>query len=157
MRWNSSSVYFKKISAALATGVPSCEKPGSAHEQTCQISREELPHPIKQRRDELRKRYFFVSLPLWWSLLILVDSCAEWGCPDTLGFIQGASYLAIDKISLHGSKISKKKMFNHAPKVHSVFWKCVKEANILPTSSSHCSGASTVASAYSATGVFLLA
>jgi hypothetical protein len=46
----------------LATGVPSCEEPGSAHEQTCKISREELPHPIKQRRDEQRKFNFFVSL-----------------------------------------------------------------------------------------------
>ena len=62
---------------------------GSAHEQTYKISREELPHPIKQRRDELRERNFFVSLPLWWRLLILVDSCAEWGWPDTLGIIQG--------------------------------------------------------------------
>jgi hypothetical protein len=30
-----------------------------------------------------------LSLPLWWRLLILVDSCAEWGWPDTLGTIQG--------------------------------------------------------------------
>ena len=50
-----------------------------------------------------------------------------------------------------------KKMFDHAPKVHSVFGKCVKEANILPANSCHWSGALTVASAYSATGVFLLA
>ena len=77
----------------LATGVPSCEEPGSAHEQTCKISREELPHPIKQRRDELRKKHFFVSLPLQCRLLILVDSCAEWGWPDTLGTIQGESSL----------------------------------------------------------------
>ena len=75
----------------LATGVPSCEEPGSAHEQTCKISREELPHPIKQRRDELRKNNFFVSLPLRCRLLISVDSCAEWGWPDTLGTIQGAA------------------------------------------------------------------
>ena len=73
----------------LPTGVPSCEEPGSAHEQTCKISREELPHPIKQRRDELRKINFFVSLPLRCRLLISVDSCAEWGWPDTLGTIQG--------------------------------------------------------------------
>ena len=73
----------------LSTGVPNCEEPGSAHEQTCKISREELPNPIKQRRDELRKRNFFVSLPLQRRLLILVDSCAEWGWPDTLGNIQG--------------------------------------------------------------------
>ena len=73
----------------LATGVSSCEEPGSAHEQTCKISREELPNPIKQRQDELRKKNFFVSLPLWWRLLISVDSCAEWGWPDTLGTIQG--------------------------------------------------------------------
>ena len=45
--------------------------------------------PIKQRRDELRKRNFFVSLPLWCRPLILEDSCAEWGWPDTLGTIQG--------------------------------------------------------------------
>ena len=75
----------------LAPGVPSCEEPGSAHEQTCKISREELPHPIKQRRDELRKIYFFVSLPLRCRLLISVDSCAKWGWPDTLGTIQGAT------------------------------------------------------------------
>ena len=79
----------KPLQHLLATGVPSCEEPGSAHEQTCKISREELPHPIKQRRDELRKRNFFVSLPLRCRLLILVDSCAEWGWPDTLGTIQG--------------------------------------------------------------------
>ena len=47
-------------------------------------------HPIKQRQDELRKRHFFVSLPLQCRLLILEDSCAEWGWPDTLGTIQGA-------------------------------------------------------------------
>jgi hypothetical protein len=69
----------------LAKGVPSCE------EQLFKISREELPHPIKQRQDELRKRNFFVSLPLWCRLLILVDSCAEWGWPYTLGIIQGES------------------------------------------------------------------
>ena len=46
------------------------------------------PHPIKQRRDELRKIYFFVSQPLWWRLLILVDSCSEWGWPDTLPSLQ---------------------------------------------------------------------
>jgi hypothetical protein len=55
----------KSLQHLFATGVLSCEEPGSAHEQTCKISREELPHPIKQRRDELRKRNFFVSLPLW--------------------------------------------------------------------------------------------
>jgi hypothetical protein len=54
----------KPLQRLLATGVPSCEEPGSAHEQTFKISREELPHPIKQRQDELRKRNFFVSLPL---------------------------------------------------------------------------------------------
>ena len=78
----------KPLQHLLATGVPSFEEPGSAHEQTCKVSREEPPHPIKQRRDELRKRYFFVSLSLWWRLLILVDSCAEWGWPDTLKTIQ---------------------------------------------------------------------
>ena len=72
----------KPLQHLLATGVPSCKEPGSAHEQTCKISREELPHPIKQRN-------FFVSLPLRCRLLILVDSCAEWGWPDTLGTIQG--------------------------------------------------------------------
>ena len=55
----------KSLQHPLATGVPSCEEPWSAHEQTCKISREELPHPIKQRQDELRERNFFVSLPLW--------------------------------------------------------------------------------------------
>ena len=79
----------KSLQHLLATGVPSCEEPWSAHEQTCKISREELPDPIKQRRDELRKNHFFVSLPLQCRLLILVDSCAEWGWPDTLGTIQG--------------------------------------------------------------------
>ena len=79
----------KPLQHLLATGVPSCEEPGSAHEQTCKISREKLPHPLKQRRDELRKRNFFVSLPLWCRLLILLDSCAEWGWPDTLGTSQG--------------------------------------------------------------------
>ena len=42
----------KSLQHLLATGVPNCEEPWSAHEQTCKISREELPHPIKQRRDE---------------------------------------------------------------------------------------------------------
>ena len=79
----------KSLQHLLATGVPSCEEPWSAHEQTCKISREELPHPIKQRQNELRKNHFFVSLPLQCRLLILVDSCAEWGWPDTLGTIQG--------------------------------------------------------------------
>ena len=37
----------------------------------------------------MRKRNFFVSLPLRCRLLILVDSCAEWGWPDTLETIQG--------------------------------------------------------------------
>ena len=69
----------KSLQHHLATGVPSCEEPGSTHEQTCKISREELPNPIKQRPDELRKKHFFVSLALWCRLLILVDSCAEWG------------------------------------------------------------------------------
>ena len=80
----------KALQHLLATGVSSCEEPGSAHEQNDKISREELPHPIKQRRDEQWKTNFFVSLPLWWSLLILVDSCAEWGWPNTLRIIQGA-------------------------------------------------------------------
>ena len=41
-------VYFQKNSAApFASRSPSCEEPGSAHEQTCKISREELPHPFK--------------------------------------------------------------------------------------------------------------
>ena len=80
----------KPLQHLLAAGVPSCEEPGSAHEQTCKISREELPNLFKQRRDELRERNFFVSLTLWWRLLISVDSCAEWGWPDTLGTIQGA-------------------------------------------------------------------
>ena len=79
----------KPLQHLLATRVPSCEEPGSAHEQTCKISREELSHPIKLRRDELRQRNFFVSLPLWCRLHILVDSCAEWGWPDTHGTIQG--------------------------------------------------------------------
>ena len=79
----------KSLQHLLTTGVPSCEEPWSAHEQTCKISREELPHPIKQRRDEQRKNYFFVSLPFQCRLLILVDSCAEWGWPDTLGTVQG--------------------------------------------------------------------
>ena len=52
----------KPLQPLLATGVPSCKEPGSAHEQTCKISREELPQPIKQRRDELTKRNFFVSV-----------------------------------------------------------------------------------------------
>ena len=82
----------KSLQHLLATGVPSCEEPWSAHEQTCKISGEELPHPIKQRRDELRKNKFFVSLPLQCRLLILVDSCAEWGWPDTLGTIQGECF-----------------------------------------------------------------
>ena len=55
----------KPLQHLLVTGVPNCEEPGSAHEQNCKISREKLPHPLKQRRDELRMRNFFVSLPLW--------------------------------------------------------------------------------------------
>ena len=80
----------KSLRHLLTTGVASCEEPGSAHEETCKISREELPHPIKQRRDELRKTDFFVSLPLRCRLFISVDSCAELGWPDILGTIQGA-------------------------------------------------------------------
>ena len=79
----------KPLQHLLATGVPSCEEPGSVHEQTCKISREELPHPNKQRQDEMKKRNFFFSLPLRCRLLILVDSCAEWGWPYTLETIQG--------------------------------------------------------------------
>ena len=88
-KWGTLYTLRKPPRHLLATGVPSCEEPGSAHEQTCKISREELPHPIKQGRDELRKKKFFVSLPLWWRLLISVDSCAEWGWPYILGTIQG--------------------------------------------------------------------
>ena len=90
--WVSDTLYTsrKPPRHLLAKRVPSCEEPGSAHEQTCKISREELPHPIKQRRDELGEKKFFVSLPLRCRLLITVDSCAEWGWPDTLGTIQGA-------------------------------------------------------------------
>ena len=44
-----------------------------------EIFSEELPRPIKQRRDELRKKNFFVSLHLQYGLLILVDSYAEGG------------------------------------------------------------------------------
>ena len=82
----------KPLQHLLATGVPSCEEPGSAHEQTCKISREELPHPNSQRQNELRRRNFFASLPLWWRLLISVDPWAEWGWPDTLGTIQGGQF-----------------------------------------------------------------
>ena len=92
----------------LATGVPSCKEPGSAHEQTCKIFREELPHPIKQRRDELRKINFFVSLPLWWRLLISVDSCAEWGWPDTLGTLALtlSLYLPLYRFISHSATLS---------------------------------------------------
>ena len=83
----------KPLQPLLAKGVPSCEEPGS--EQTFKISSEELPHPIKQSWDELRKRNFFVSLPLRCRLLILVDFCAEWGWPYTLGIIQGERLLVI--------------------------------------------------------------
>ena len=54
----------KPLRHLSATRVPSREEPGSAHEQTCKISRVNLPHPLKQRQDELRKRNFFVSAPL---------------------------------------------------------------------------------------------
>ena len=67
----------KPLQHLLATGVHSYEEPGSAHEQTCKISRKELPHPFKQRQDELRERNFFVSLTLWWRLLISVDSTLQ--------------------------------------------------------------------------------
>ena len=90
----------KPLQHLLATGVPSCKEPGSAHEQTCKISREELPHPIKQRRDELRKWNFFFSLPLRWRLLISVDSCAEWGWPDTLRTIQGVMWSMLVKTAI---------------------------------------------------------
>ena len=95
--WGTLYTSRKSLQHLLATGVPSCEEPWSAHEQICKIFREELPHPIKQRRDELRKINFFVSLPLRCRLLILEDSCAEWGWPDILRTIQGAwhSKLAI--------------------------------------------------------------
>ena len=85
----------KSLQHLLATGVQSCEEPWSAHEQTCKISRDELPNPIKQRRDDLRKNHFFVYLPFQCRLLILVDSCAEWGWPDTLGSIQGDIIIAV--------------------------------------------------------------
>ena len=53
-------VRFKKTSAApFCSRSPSCEEPGSAHEQTCKISRE-------------------------------VDTCVEWGWPDTLRTIHVA-------------------------------------------------------------------
>ena len=59
-------VYFQKTSAApFGNRSPQPRGAWSAHEQTCKISREELPHPLKQRQDELRNRNFFVSLPLW--------------------------------------------------------------------------------------------
>ena len=49
-----------------------------AHEQTYKISREEPPHSLKQRQDELRKGYFFVSRSLWWRLLISVlNGCGQ--------------------------------------------------------------------------------
>ena len=50
---------------------------------------EELPNHFKYRQDELIKENFSVYLPLRWMLLISVDSCAEWGWPDTLGTIPG--------------------------------------------------------------------
>ena len=47
----------------------------SAHEQTCKYSREELPHPLKQRQDELRKVNPFVYLPLWTRLVEAPHIC----------------------------------------------------------------------------------
>ena len=61
----------------------------SAHEKTWKISREELPHPLKQRHDELWKKNFFFSLPLPWRVLISTDSCTKWCWPNTLRTIQG--------------------------------------------------------------------
>ena len=58
-------VYFQKTSAAPFGNSPQLRGAWSAHEQTCKISREKLPHHLKQGRDELRKRNFFVCVPLW--------------------------------------------------------------------------------------------
>ena len=70
-----------------------------------------MPLLLKQRRNELRKRTFFVSLPLRCRLLILVDSYAEWGWPDTLGTIQGA-FQTKNKISLKTKVLLLKKNEN---------------------------------------------
>ena len=58
-------VFFQKTSAApFGNKSPQLRGAWSAHDQTCKISREKLPHPLKLRQDELIKRNFFVSLPL---------------------------------------------------------------------------------------------
>ena len=79
-------VYFQKTSAApFGNRSPQLRGAWVCTWADLQNLQGGAPHPIKQRRDELRKRNVFVSLPLWWRLLILVDSCAELGWPDTLG------------------------------------------------------------------------
>ena len=54
----------------------------------CQISWEELSHPLKQRRDDLRKWNICVSLPLLRRLHISLDSSTERRWPAKLGTIQ---------------------------------------------------------------------
>ena len=70
--------YQKTYAAPFGIICPQLRGAWSEHEQTCKIAREDLPHPLKQRQDELRKGNFFVCMPLRWRLLIYVDSCAEW-------------------------------------------------------------------------------
>ena len=73
-------VHFKKtLGAPFCHMSPQLRGAWSAHEQTCTISREELPRHLKQKQEKLRKDNIFVFLPLWWRFLISVFSCAEWG------------------------------------------------------------------------------
>ena len=59
-------IHFQKTFAALLGHMsPQLRGVWFAHEQTVQISREELPQPRKQRQNELEKLKFFVSLPFW--------------------------------------------------------------------------------------------
>ena len=85
----------KPLQHLLATGVPSCKEPESAHEQTCKISREELPHPLQtETRWTEREATLCLSDPLVKALHFCLDSCTEWGWPDTLGTIQGDYFSA---------------------------------------------------------------
>ena len=81
---NLCSTFWQQESPAARSLDLLMSRPAKSPERSC-------PIPIKQRQNELRKRNFFVSLPLRCRLLILVDSCAEWGWPDTLGTIQGVT------------------------------------------------------------------
>ena len=56
--------YQKTYAAPFGIICPQLRGAWSEHEQTCKIAREDLPHPLKQRQDELRKGKSIVSATL---------------------------------------------------------------------------------------------